>query len=108
MMLQDILKRPELKILADTFIDLEERSDIIGNKLNFAGRIVDFFTYEGIEGLEVHVSFEGMDLVETVVSEEDGKLYKEIEIEVPEDYPYYKNFFLQEDICCFTVLNLRN
>jgi len=33
---------PELKILADTFIDLEERSDIIGNKLNFAGRIVDF------------------------------------------------------------------
>jgi len=34
-----------------------------------------------------------MDLVETVVSEEDGKLYKEIEIEVPEDYPYYKNFF---------------
>lgn len=84
---------PELKILADTFIDLEERSDIIGNKLNFAGRIVDFFTYEGIEGLEVHVSFEGMDLVETVVSEEDGKLYKEIEIEVPEDYPYYKNFF---------------
>jgi len=48
-----------------------------------------------------------MDLVETVVSEEDGKLYKEIEIEVPEDYPYYKNFFFAGRYLCFTVLNLR-
>jgi len=84
---------PELKVLGDTFLEIDSPKNIFSNKFKFSGRIVDDFSFKGVKGLYVNVSFDYLDIVETVVSGEDGKLSKEIEIDIPEDYLHYKNFF---------------
>lgn len=84
---------PELKIVTDTFLELNSPNNIFGNKFNFTGRILDDFSFEGVKGLDVNVSFHYLDIADTAVSGEDGEFSKEIEIDVPEDYRYYQNFF---------------
>ncbi|WP_265444225.1 transglutaminase domain-containing protein [Acetivibrio straminisolvens] len=84
---------PELKVITDTFLEIDSPENIFGNKFNFSGKILDEFSFEGVKGLEVNVSFEHLNLVETIESGEDGILSGEIEIDIPEDYLYYKNFF---------------
>lgn len=84
---------PELKVVTDTHLELNSPKNIFSSTFNLSGVIVDSFSQEGVEELDINLSFEQLSVVETVRSGENGSFSKKIGILIPNDYPLYKNFF---------------
>lgn len=84
---------PELRVVTDTYMELNSPGSILGGSFNLSGKLLDAFSKEGITGLPVSVSFDSLETREEVTSEEAGKFLREIDIKLPEGAPSDKDFF---------------
>lgn len=84
---------PELKVVADTFIEMEHQGDMWKENISLSGRIFDSFSKEGIPGLEMNISIVNLGFFETTVSDEYGNFTEEMIIELPESLSPDKDFF---------------
>ncbi|MDQ2087874.1 transglutaminase domain-containing protein [Herbivorax sp. ANBcel31] len=82
---------PDLKVVTDTYLELNSKNTITGVKFDLEGRILDEYSKEGLEGFPIHVAFESIDLFEETHSIKDGIFRKEIEIDITDTLSPDKN-----------------
>lgn len=84
---------PELKVVTDTFIEMEPRGNIWKGNVSLSGGIFDSFSKEGVPGLEMNISIGNLGVFETAVSDEYGNFTEEMILEIPESLSPDKDFF---------------
>lgn len=84
---------PELKVFTDTYLELKSPKTIWGSTFNLSGRLLDSFSKDGVNGLDMNICFDNLGVLETVKSAENGIISKKLDIRPPEDSLPDKDFF---------------
>lgn len=78
---------PDLKIMADTHLELSSKDVAMGNRFKLEGRITDAFSNEGLKEFPITIEFKDLDISEEMYSMEGGEFDGLIELDIPKNFP---------------------
>lgn len=98
---------PEMKVVTETFIELEPLKTYFSYSFNITGKIGDDYSGEGIPDLTMNLSLGDIDKYESIISKEDGKINHKVELDIPKDYPEDRNIIFAKKYTLNFIVDFR-
>ncbi len=84
---------PEMRVTTDTYIELNVKNSVVGKSFEVQGRLLDSYSKEGILNQSIELKYSSLDVIETVLSGEEGKFSKVVELKKLNDLSPERDFF---------------
>lgn len=84
---------PEMRVTTDTQILIDSIDTVVGKSFKIEGRLIDSYTLEGIPAQKLDITYLGEDVDDSVLSGEEGKFSKIVELKKFEKLPANRDFF---------------
>lgn len=84
---------PEMRVTTDTHIELNVINSVIGKSFEVQGQLLDSYSKEGVPNQSIELRYLSLDVIDSVLTGEEGKFSKIVELENLNNISPHKNFF---------------
>jgi len=84
---------PEMRVTTDTRIEINDNNTIVGNSFKVEGRLIDNYSNEGVLGQKIDIKYLGTNITDIVLSGEEGKFSKLVELKKLDNLLPERDFF---------------
>lgn len=84
---------PEMRVTTDTHIELNVKNSVVGKSFEVQGRLLDSYSKEGILNQSIELKYSSLDVIESVLTGEEGKFSKVVELKKLSNLSPERDFF---------------
>ena len=84
---------PEMRVTTDTQLEISDNNRVVGKSFKVEGRLLDSYSNEGVSGQKIDIKYLGEEITDSVLSSEEGKFSKIVELKKLKNLSPERDFF---------------